>query len=250
MHALLNSAENIHLILIQEPWYDKVGMVRKDDAREGVDSLGGVASSAWELHYPATPGDTKAKVMAYSRKWAWEDTNSPLFFMVTTRLDLCTHPCLMVLEIIHDSEKWYVINFYNDVRDGSALDALLQLDLDPLVPTLVTRDFNTHSCLWSLLTTAPSHWAWKVEEWAIWNLLTLANEKGVVTRQGAGNEPDMVLDLVWLNKAAVLKNSFHGLAIDWAGSLGSDHAMLRIMGDTYKPSKMPLQDHQNLGYVI
>src|SRR5260370_42644162 len=105
----------------------------------------------------------------------------------------------MVLEIIHDSEKWYVINFYNDIRDRTTLDSLLRLDLDPLVPTMVTGDFNTHSRLWSAPTTTPSHWAWKVEEWAIRNLLTLANEKGVVTRQGAGGDLDAVLDLVWLN---------------------------------------------------
>ena len=83
-HVLLNSAENTHLILIQEPWYDKVGMARKDDARKGVDALGSVASPAWDLHYPTIPGGSKAKVMAYSRKQAQEDTNTPLFFTVTT----------------------------------------------------------------------------------------------------------------------------------------------------------------------
>ncbi len=95
--------------------------------------------------------------MAYSRKWVWRDDNIPIFFTVTPQHNICAHPCIMVLEVIYNTEKWYIVNFYNDMRDKSALDTLLKLDLDPLVSTLVVRDFNTHSHLWSLPTTAPSH---------------------------------------------------------------------------------------------
>ncbi len=89
-----------------------------------------------------------------------------------------------------------------------------------------------------------------MEEWATGNLLTLANKKGVITRKGAGDDPDAVLDLVWFNKATVSHNTFHSLEIDWAGSLGLDHAMLCITGDTHRLGDRPALDQTELGYVI
>jgi hypothetical protein len=40
---------------------------------------------------------------------------------------------------------WHTINFYNDVDDPSVLTALMALDLDATIPTLLTGDFNLHS---------------------------------------------------------------------------------------------------------
>ena len=51
MHALLHSSQLDHIILIQEPWFDKIGTAQKDSAREGIDVLGGVTSPGWEGHY-------------------------------------------------------------------------------------------------------------------------------------------------------------------------------------------------------
>lgn len=51
-HALLNTNENAHLILIQELWFDRIGAARKDDARQGMNILGGTASPALEPLYP------------------------------------------------------------------------------------------------------------------------------------------------------------------------------------------------------
>ena len=61
------------------------------------------------------------------------------------------------------------------------LEMLLALDLDPFTPMLVLGDFNTHSRSWSPDNMDPSHWAWKLEEWAVSNLLTLANSPGTIT---------------------------------------------------------------------
>ena len=36
-HALLNSDKGINLLLIQEPWYNKIGTARDDNARDGTD---------------------------------------------------------------------------------------------------------------------------------------------------------------------------------------------------------------------
>ena len=51
-HALLNFASHTHLILLQEPWFNKIGMARQDDTCEGIDVLGSVASPAWDIFYP------------------------------------------------------------------------------------------------------------------------------------------------------------------------------------------------------
>jgi hypothetical protein len=52
-HALLNYTSHAHLILLQEPWYDKTGTARHDDSQKGVNMLGGVAAPSWELLSPA-----------------------------------------------------------------------------------------------------------------------------------------------------------------------------------------------------
>ena len=56
-HALLNFASHAHLILLQEPWFNKIGTARHDNAREGIDILGGVAAPAWDPFYPTLKPD-------------------------------------------------------------------------------------------------------------------------------------------------------------------------------------------------
>jgi hypothetical protein len=51
----------------------------------------------------------------------------------------------------------------------------------------------------------------RVEEWAALNLLALANTPGEITRKGAGNDRDSVIDLAWYNDAAVHSSSFSDL---------------------------------------
>jgi hypothetical protein len=238
-HALLHSSPVDHIILIQEPWFDRIGTARKDTAKDGVDILGGVASPGWEAHYPTVPEGGRAKVMAYTRKRSWEHTNSPSIFTTTTRRDLCAHPCIMILDLSFDDRTWRIINFYNDIRDQSALDALLAIDLDPIVPTLVVGDFNTHSRSWSPSDIRPSPWAEKLEEWAVGNLLVLANEPGTITRRGAEHERDSTIDLTWYNDAAIEEAAFGNWSLDWAGSLGSDHALTRVQGSLIRTARLP-----------
>jgi hypothetical protein len=247
-HALLNSDSKTHLMLIQEPWFDTIGTARKDSAQHGIDVLGGVASPAWEIHYPGHTGGQRPKVMAYSCKPTQEGDNTT-HFTVVPRLDVCAHPTIQVLDLIFEKEQWRVINFYHDIRDNTCLQKLLEIDIDAVIPTLVIGDFNTHSRAWSPPDTPRSHWAGRLEEWAAGNLLTLANNPGEITRKGAAHERDSVIDLAWYNEAAIQAATFTGLAIDWEGSLASDHAMIHITGHTREKS-----ENQNLetdlGFVI
>src|SRR5712671_1898760 len=249
-HALLHFSPVDQVILIQEPWYDRIGTTRNDTTRDGAAVLGGVNSPGWEIHYPATTENKKAKVMAYTRKRSWEEANTPALFTATSRLDLCAHPCVMILDLTFDDITWRLINFYNDVNDRSALNTLLSLDLDPIIPTLVTGDFNTHSRSWSPEGITPSAWAERVEEWAIGNLLVLTNEPGVFTQRGANHERSSTIDLTWFNDAAVEDAVFSNWTLDWAGSLGSDHALTRVEGSLLRHTQ-PLQEvAEELGYII
>ena len=47
-----------------------------------------------------------------------------------------------------------------------------------------------------------------------------------------GRARDSTLDLVWMNYATSLQNIFHGVQIGWAGSLSSDHTLIRTLATT------------------
>jgi hypothetical protein len=113
-HALLNSITNTHLILLQEPWFNRIGTARNDNTREGEDVLGGVSAPGWDIVYPGFRKDKPPKVMAYARKQA-QGTRDTTHFTVVPRLDTCSHPSVQVLDVILDNEQWRVINFYHDI---------------------------------------------------------------------------------------------------------------------------------------
>ena len=247
-HTLLNSNNKAHFIFIQEPWFDRIGTARKDNARQGIDVLGGVAAPAWEALHPGLANGQRPKVMTYVRIPSPRTPNTPHFTAVP-QLDLGQHPTLQVIDIVFDNEKWRVVNFYHDIRDATSLQALLDLDLDALTPTLVLGDFNTHSQSWSLPGTPRSSWATCIEEWAAMNLLMLANTPGEITRKGAEHERDSVIDLVWYNEAAIQATTFSELKVDWKGNLGSDHAMLHITSHTQSAANLDIRE-DNLGFLM
>ena len=246
-HALLNSDTDTNLFLIQEPWFSKIGTARQDNAKHGVNIQGGVAAPKWELIYPSLSDGQRPKVMAYARKNSAQNQDAPNFTIIP-RIDICTHPTILVMDVILDDEIWRVINFYHNVRDNTSLQTLLALDIDPTIPTLLIGDFNIHSRTWSLPDTPRSTQATRLEVWAATNLLTLANNPGEVTRRGAEHERDSVIDLAWYNDTAIQNTTFSGLEVDWAGSLGSDHTMLRMTGHPYE---QPIPTYsEDLGYVV
>ena len=71
--------------------------------------------------------------------------------------DLCSHPMILITDISIESYYWCTINFYNDVDDPSSIKALMELDLDSTIPTLLVGDFNIHSHSWSPMDWTPSH---------------------------------------------------------------------------------------------
>ena len=67
-----------------------------------------------------------------------------------------------------------------------------------------------------------------MEEWAISQALDLLNPPGVPTCRGDRHQHDTTIDLIWINEAAALEDSFHDLDICFASSLGSDHAAITL----------------------
>jgi hypothetical protein len=149
MHALLATNISDDILFIQEPWFSTIGTARCDSAINGKDVLGGAANPKWTLAYPFFTDTQRAKVMTYIRI---HDGSSPFrksFIKHIIHNDICAHPCILIMDLVMTDTYWCTINFYNDVDDTTALAALLALDLDASIPTLLTGDFNLHSRTWS-----------------------------------------------------------------------------------------------------
>ena len=160
------------------------------------------------------------------------------------RNDLCVHPSILITDITIGQFYWCTINVYNDVDDPSCLRSLLELDLDSTIPTLLVGDFNLHSQTWSPSGWTPSHNADRVEEWLATQTLELLSAPGIPTHRGEGGACNSTLDLVWTNYAASLQHIFHGAFIDWGGSMGSDHALIRTIASTPNKARTNRADHQ------
>jgi hypothetical protein len=61
-----------------------------------------------------------------------------------------------------------------------------------------------------------------------WYLSRFMQQKG----WGSARAPFYRVDLVWCNFAASIQGSFQGAHIDWAGSLGLDHALICTIAST------------------
>jgi hypothetical protein len=118
------------------------------------------------------------------------------------------------------------------VADPSALNMLLGLDLDATIPTLVIGDFNLHSTSWSLLGWATSRGAHGLEEWMAEQTFELLNKPRFPTHMGEGGARDSTIDLAWCNMAMLMQGTFFGAQIDFGGSVGSDHALIRVIAST------------------
>jgi hypothetical protein len=116
--------------------------------------------------------------------------------------------------------------------DPSALDALVALDLDATIPTLLVGDFNLHSPSWSPTGWDMSQGAHRLEEWAASQTLDLLSKPRIPTRMGEGGGCNSTLDLVWCNMAALIQGTFVGAEVDFRGSQGSDHVLIRTIAST------------------
>lgn len=64
------------------------------------------------------------------------------------------------------------------------------------------------------------------EEWAVRNTLELLTIPGTITWRGTDAERPSTLDLTWRNLGATMGPTFFDTAVEWEGSLGSDHTLI------------------------
>ena len=141
-------------------------------------------------------------------------------------------PESMVLDISFDQGLLRIVNIYHKIpvdRDGHNLLHLLSSTLDPLVPTLLLGDFNTHSHLWSFPYTTISPWAAELVDWFDNQGLELLNPPRTATwRSHQDGVRPSVLDLALINEAAAISGQISPVSISFVDSVSSDHAALSL----------------------
>jgi endonuclease/exonuclease/phosphatase family metal-dependent hydrolase len=135
--------------------------------------------------------------MIYMRKHDRENPHRLLRLNVVAQPELAAHPCLLIVDVHIGTEKWRIINFYNNTEDPSAMRALQALQLGDEVPTLLVGDFNTHSRTWSPLGWAPSTGAPALETWAATNTFELLTIPGSPTQRGSLHRTNRIVPWTW-----------------------------------------------------
>jgi hypothetical protein len=232
MHALLNNNEGEDILMVQEPWFNPVGTVRCDTMYQGKDVMGGAAHPTWRLAYPSFTNGQRAKVMTYTRIHDRTHLFRKNHCQMIVCNDLVSHPCLLVTDFHIGTYYWCTLNFYNDIEDPSALNTLLGLDLDATIPTLIVGDFNLHSTSWSPLGWTTSRGAHRLEEWMAGQTFELLNKPRIPTHMGEGGAHNSTIDLAWCNMAMLVQGTFFSVQVDFGGSMGSDHALIRVIAST------------------
>jgi hypothetical protein len=141
-HSLLNTNSKADIIMVQEPWYDRISTTRLDTYPEGVDSLGRVANPRWDCLYPKTNHSERCKVMAYR-------CITSTHFNVTNHLDLSPCHHILTLDFHLGLSSFRAINVYHNSDFHTSLTNILNIETDLQTPTIIRGDFNTHSQTWS-----------------------------------------------------------------------------------------------------
>jgi ribonuclease HI len=212
MHGILNDDEfaEFDIILFQELWYGRIGLERSAVSTAGELIYGTISNPAWDGFIPSnTTRDNPARVATYVRKRSC--------IAARPRPNIIETPDIMCISLQREATSAIVINVYNPGpgRRATSVHALMEVVLDPSLPTVVAGDFNLHHAAWALNDRpgwGPSCAAAdKLIEWLASNALTLENDIQVPTRIGRTNQQDSILDLTFWNYAATENNIF----ADW-----------------------------------
>jgi hypothetical protein len=68
IYALLQKSPNIDILLIQEPWYGTIAILRSDNTPEGIKSKGVPINGYWDAHVPHVPESDSCQVLVYTKK--------------------------------------------------------------------------------------------------------------------------------------------------------------------------------------
>jgi hypothetical protein len=145
IHSILNSDiyNDFDIVLIQDPYFDFIGIARSQTIATGTNVLGAVISPAWDIHYPSGAGNPRA--LTYVRK------DIPQL-SASTRPDILWHHNAVVLEVKYGHRSFMLYNIYNPHGEinppNSVLEALIETEPKLHLPTVVAGDFNLHHPDW------------------------------------------------------------------------------------------------------
>ena len=148
LHAVLSDASSLSppadLILIQEPWYRRIGVnAQMAQGNPITDQYGCPKHKDWQAvlppsSSPSSPPDVIAYIPSHRATWTFQQ-----------RSDIISHPAVMCLEIESGAHPFLVVNVYNDT-DNAAVHAIATLPNQSLHKrTIFLGDFNLHHPLWS-----------------------------------------------------------------------------------------------------
>ena len=226
-HSLLQTT-TADIILIQEPWIGTVKTSRSDTDPLGTAIPGTTNNNMWECFLPSFTDPTTVCVAAYVR------LDLARTFSIN---NLTSHPLSslesMVLDFAFEEELLCIVNIYHRVPNERSRHNLLHLfssELDPLIPTLLMGDFNTHSHIWSFPYATISPWASDLVDWFDDQGLELLNPPSIATWKSCQDgRRDSVLDLALINEAVAISGQISPLRISFEESISSDHAALLLL---------------------
>jgi len=231
-HTLLQTSPH-DILLIQEPWIGSIQTTHSDTDPIGAAVTGAVANSLWECPYLPSFTDPSSVCVAIYIKIDISCT-----FSIVNHVDHpLASPKSMVFDISFESELLCLVNIYHRVPQGGGHNLLhiLSSTLDPLIPTLLMGDFNTHSHIWSLPSSTISPWANALVDWFDEQGLELLNPHCLPTwNSGRDDCHESVLDLALLNEAGTISGQISPLSISFRDSFALDHTALIL---TWHPAK-------------
>jgi len=226
-HTLLQTT-SADIILIQEPWIGTVMMAWSDTDPLGDAIFGATNNNMWECYLPSFTDPKLVRVAVYVRY------DLACTFSIVNHT---SHPLSsvdsMVLDFSFEDETLRIVNIYHRIPDNPRHHALLHLlsnSLDPLIPTLLVGDFNTHSHIWSFPYSTISPWATDLVDWFDNQGLELLNPPRTATwDSGWDDQQPLVLDLALINEAAAISGQISALQISFNDSISLDHAALSLL---------------------
>jgi hypothetical protein len=191
----------------------------------------------WDLHLPALTPTDECRALTY--------TKTSIHSLVQNRTShLASNPNTIITDIDDGTTiTMRIINVYHQrsPQGGHTLGNLLSHELDDQIPTLLIRDFNMHSPLWSSPDCTPDSWASTFTDWLETNGLHCLNPRHITTWTPPNNTQQVsVLDLVFANDATYFSAQLGEVDISFEHSLGSDHAAITIhIYPLYSPTLIP-----------
>jgi len=224
-HILLQTSTT-DILLIQEPWIGTVNTAQSDSDPLGTAIHGPTNNNMWECYLPVFTDPDLVCVAVFVRY------DLARTFAIT---NLISHPAAsvesMILDFAFEEETLRIVNVYHRMHNDSYhnLLHLFASQFDPLIPTILMGNFNTHSHIWSFLYSTISLWATELVDWFDDQGLELLNPPRIATwSSGRADWQPSVLDLALINKAAAISGQISPLTISQRDSVSSDYAALSL----------------------